>query len=78
MCTPCCAKYIYKYESFCGTDYRDEALRTLVRLPKVLNYFPSHDIQIIENLTLKAHLLNSAFLSGFLQPHAEEPWEDEQ
>jgi len=47
----------------------DEAPSILVRVPKVLDYFPNNYIQIIEDLpntmTLKANLLNKPFDPGF-------------
>jgi hypothetical protein len=55
--------------SFCSADESDKALRTMVRVPKVLDYFPNDHLQIIENLpdtmTLKAHLLNQHFHPAF-------------
>jgi hypothetical protein len=55
--------------SFCSKEESDESPSILVRVPKVLDYFPNHYTQIIEDLpdtmTLKAHLLNEPFDPAF-------------
>ncbi|KAI9650116.1 hypothetical protein NHQ30_000129 [Ciborinia camelliae] len=55
--------------NFSVEDENNESLSILVRVPKVLDYFPNDYIQIIEDLsnamTLKAHILQKSFAPQF-------------